>query len=288
MTGKEDPTNLSGSYALNALDAPDIAHFEKHLENSEESRNEVVELTDTAVLLGLSVEPVTPPPALKANIMSMLDSTPQLAPLPEGDEHAVAPTTPRHAEQPTPVVALTPVVDHVETTQPTTGFPAVTSKSQQKANSRWFARPAVILAGIAAASALVVGGGLVFDTIGQGSQNQAEADQLAAINAAEDSERVVTPLENGGSATLVYSMDLASSALIVDGLEALPADQVYELWYINDEGARPAGTFTADGSSTWNVLEGEMNADDVVGVTIEPHPGSDAPTTDPLFVIEGA
>jgi anti-sigma-K factor RskA len=275
MTGKEDPTNLSGSYALNALDAPDIAHFEKHLENSEESRNEVVELTDTAVLLGLSVEPVTPPPALKANIMSMLDSTPQLAPLAEGEERPVR-----------------PLVELVETapaqTQPDNAFPAVTSKSQQKANSRWFARPAVILAGIAAASALVVGGGLVFDTIGQGSQNQAEADQLAAINAAEDSERVVTPLDNGGSATLVYSMDLASSALIVDGLEPLPADQVYELWYINDEGARPAGTFTADGSSSWNVLEGEMSADDVVGVTIEPHPGSDAPTSDPLFVIEGA
>ena len=245
--------NLSGSYALNGLDAADLAEFETHLQQSHATRDEVTELTDTAVLLGLAVEPVQPSAGLKASIMDQLDAHPQL-----------------------------PVASPVATA-------AFESPAGRKAQARWFTRPVTALAAVAAAIALFVGGGVITTSLAQNSFAQQQADQLAAINSADDAQRASVDLADGGTATLVWSNSLLSSALIVDGLAPLPADRTYELWYINDAGARPAGTFGVAGSgSTWRVLDGTMKAGDTVGVTVEPRGGSDAPTTDPVVVIASA
>ena len=253
MTSDKELGNLSGSYALNGLDAADLAEFEAHLQQSQATRDEVTELTDTAVLLGLAVEPVQPSAGLKASIMDQLDAHPQL-----------------------------PVASPVATA-------AFESPAGRKAQARWFTRPVTALAAVAAAIALFVGGGVVTTSLAQNSFAQQQADQLAAINSADDAQRASVDLADGGTATLVWSNSLLSSALIVDGLAPLPADRTYELWYINDAGARPAGTFGVAGSgSTWRVLDGTMKAGDTVGVTVEPRGGSDAPTTDPVVVIASA
>lgn len=252
MTSDKELGNLSGSYALNGLDAADLAEFETHLQQSQATRDEVTELTDTAVLLGLAVEPVQPSAGLKASIMDQLDAHPQL-----------------------PVAAASSA--------------AFASPAGRKAQARWFTRPVTALAAVAAAIALFVGGGVVTTSLAQNSFAQQQADQLAAINSADDAQRASVDLADGGTATLVWSNTLLSSALIVDGLAPLPADRTYELWYINDAGARPAGTFGVAGSgSTWRVLDGTMKAGDTVGVTVEPRGGSDAPTTDPVVVIASA
>jgi len=252
VTSDKELGNLSGSYALNGLDAADLAEFEAHLQQSHATRDEVTELTDTAVLLGLAVEPVQPSAGLKASIMDQLDAHPQL-----------------------PVAAASSA--------------AFESPAGRKAQARWFTRPVTALAAVAAAIALFVGGGVITTSLAQNSFAQQQADQLAAINSADDAQRASVDLADGGTATLVWSNTLLSSALIVDGLAPLPADRTYELWYINDAGARPAGTFGVAGSgSTWRVLDGTMKAGDTVGVTVEPRGGSDAPTTDPVVVISSA
>lgn len=250
MTSETDPTNQSGAYVLNALTADEAAAFEAHVAQSDATRYEVTELRDTAVLLGLAVNPVAPPASLKTSIMSQLDATPQLAPVPT--------------------------------------LASFTGAAEQKARARWMSRPLTALASAAAVIALLVGGGLVTTAITQTTERQAQADQLAAINAASDVQRTVAELD-GGSATLIWSAQLASSVLVVDGLEPLPIDRVYELWYIDDAGPRSAGTFTMPASGeAWRVLEGELRAGDVVGVTVEPRGGSEAPTTDPVLVISRA
>jgi hypothetical protein len=252
---KDDAASLSGAYALDALDDVDRKRFEKHLAESEETRNELTELSDTAVLLGLAVAPVSPPAHLKASIMDALMSTPQLAPLPVVE---------RLPEQ-------------------------FAGKAEAQAAARWFTRPVTVLAAAAAAVALIFGGGALATTINQNTQQQAQADQLAAINSASDSRRIVADVTGGGSATLVWSSNLASSALIMDGISPLASDKVYELWYIDSTGARPAGTFTVGTTgSTWRVLTGKMGKGDTVGVTIEPASGSKAPTTAPIVAITSA
>lgn len=259
-SSKDDPANLTGAYALNALNDSERAEFEAHLATSPDARYEATELSDTAVLLGLAVEPVTPPPALKASIMAQLASTPQL-----------------------------PAVEPVETSRSRRVEPVETSPAQFKAQQRWFSRPVAALASAAAAILLIVGGGVVANTVTQNNFAEAQASQLAALESAPDSQKLVTPIASGGTATLVWSGQLASSALVVDGLAPLPATHVYELWYIDASGARPAGTFTVGSSgSTWRVLEGQMAAGDTIGVTVEPRGGSPKPTTDPVVAVATA
>ena len=254
---KHDVASLSGAYALNALDEGEKAAFEAHMAESEETRNEATELTDTAVLLGLAVDPETPPASLKASIMAQLATTPQL------EREPAATTSIPDARFSTP--------------------------AQAKAQARWFARPVNAIVGVAAAVALIIGGGVAVNAISTNVTQQAEANQLAAIYAASDSQSVKATVAGGGDATLVWASSLKTSALIVEGMNALPADKVYELWYINDDGARPAGTFSigADGKM-WQVLDGTMGKGDAVGVTVEPQGGSSKPTTDPVLVIASA
>lgn len=251
MTTNHDPENLSGSYALGALDDAEVAAFEKHLAASEATRNEVTELADTAVLLGLSVEPVTPTAGLKKSILDQLDAHPQL---------------------PAPVGAAA-------------AGPASLGSAERRAQTRWFHKPALRLVSSAAAIALVLGAGVAAAAVAQVRHENA----MATISSASDVQEASIDLPDGAAATLVWSGSLGQSALVVDALTPPPHGHVYELWYINDSGARPAGTFTVDASgTTWQVLTGSMTAGDTVGVTVEPRGGSPVPTTDPFILIASA
>ncbi|WP_411698346.1 anti-sigma factor domain-containing protein [Conyzicola sp.] len=276
----DDSATLLGAYVLNALSIEERAAFEAHLAESETLRHETTELADTAVLLGGAIAPVQPSAALKANIMGLIATTPQLPPL--SGPVAVEPDA---AATVTPLVAVPAPAQAT----PAQTAPALTPAGQ-KAQSRWFTRPAVALVSAAAVLGLILGGGVLVNTIGESQTQQLAADQLAAINASRDMQQAVAEVEGGGTATLVWSNELASSAMIVDGLPALPSDKVYELWYIDTESvARPAGTFgVGENGATWRVLEGEMHSGDTVGVTVEPSGGSDTPTTAPIVAIASA
>jgi anti-sigma-K factor RskA len=263
---KDDAATLSGAYSLDALSAEESEHFEAAMAQSRAIRNEVTELTDTAVLLGMATHAVEPSASVRASILGQVASTPQVGPLPVSLSRETAGPVPLPGSD-SPVLA---------------DF----SRAQTKARARWFTRPVAALTAVAAAVILIVGGGVVAGTISNSTHQQAQANQLAAINAADDSQRIAATVTGGGTATLVWSLHLKSSALIVDGLGVLPTDKVYELWYIASRGARAAGTFTVDASgSTWRVLEGSMAVGDTVGVTIEPRGGSTSPTTQPLVAI---
>ena len=242
--------NLTGAYALDAATAEERAAVEAEADRSQAVRNELTELADTAVMLGLAVEPVQPSPELKSNLMAMLDSTPQLAP---------------------------------------TGSPRPEGQSAAKARARWFTRPVAVLTAAAAAAALVIGGVVITNQVANQSFQQAQAEQLDAITAAADSRELTAEVAGGGTATLVWSNELGSAALMVDGIAPLPEGKTYQLWYIDSQGARPAGTFdVGDSGSTWRVLDGAMAAGDTIGLTVEPEGGSQAPTTKPVVQIVSA
>jgi len=257
-----EASDLTGAYALNALTADERAAVEARAAQSEATRNELTELQDTAIVLGLATNPVKPSADLKARLMAQIAVTPQLAPLETPAEHELAPAGPVPAEYKSP--------------------------TELKTQSRWFSRPVLTLVSAAAAFVVLVGGGVILSGVLSPESNApVQADRLTQIRTADDAQQAVAPVAGGGTATLVWSGELASAALIADGLPELPADRVYELWYINEGVARPAGTFTVDATGgVQQVLDGDMKAGDMVGVTIEPAGGSDIPTTDPIVGIQ--
>jgi anti-sigma-K factor RskA len=259
----------SGSYVLNAMDETERTEFGAQLAESEELRNEVTELTDTAVLLGMAVEPVTPSPALKQNIMARLSQTPQL------EREEVAPVRALRA-------VPQPVAEPAHVATPLT-------RTSHKAQVRWYQRP--VLGLVAAAAAVVlIAGGVVGTTLAiNGAHTSQQADALATINTASDVQRAEASVSTGGKVTLVWSLSQRKSAVIGTGLAVLPSGKTYELWYINTSGkATPAGLFESNGKNTLQVLSGKMSQGDTVGVTVEPSGGSKAPTTKPVVAIASA
>jgi len=251
----------SGAYVLHALSDSENAQFESLLAESEETRAEVTELADTAVELGLSVAPVDPPASLRTSILDQVAVTPQLAPLA------------------TPLAAVD-VEDH-EVARRAGG-------AEERARRRWYSRPMTTLAAAAAAVALVFGGGVAVNAVIEGQHASETASQITRIQAAADYQRSTVPVSTGGTATLIWSETMKRAAIIVQGVDRLPGGKTYELWYIDAEGATPAGTFDADGSMQSVMLTGDMKAGDTVGVTVEPAGGSKTPTTKPVAVVATA
>jgi anti-sigma-K factor RskA len=148
----------------------------------------------------------------------------------------------------------------------------------------WFARPAAVLLGAAAAVIIAVGGTVVAIDLTR------EPSAIEQITAAADYERVVHEMEGGASVTAVWSASLARAALIVEEMDAAPSGHVYQAWLIDGEGhAAPDVVFNPDGDGPVSLsLVGAMHAGDAIGITIEPTGGSDEPTTPPILVIETA
>ena len=177
-------------------------------------------------------------------------------------------------------VAVTPQLPAIEQD-------AAPGPAETKARLRW-SRTATTVASMAAAVALIIGG-VAVGTTSLRPDTDYQTAQMAAISEAADVQQVDTTLAGGEEVTLRWSPELASSVIIVDGMTAAPDDKVYQLWYIDDSGARAAGFLpVTNGVESWQVLEGSMHAGDSVGVTVEPAGGSKKPSTDPIVVIQPA
>lgn len=256
MNGIQDPSVLAAGYALGTLTPEEIAAYEVFLAGSADARDVAAAYESTAAALGLDATPISPRPQLKADIMAMIAITPQHEPL-DAD----------------PVIELAAI-------------PAA-RPGARKAQARWSTTSVRILASAAAAAVLFAGGAFVGASL-SGNDNAGElqqASELAQINSAPDAQRSTAAVVGGGTATLVWSDALGKSAILIDDLSELPSDKTYELWYIRDDVAQPAGTMDASTATTWRVLDGAKAAGDTVGVTVEPKGGSEQPTTTPIVAI---
>lgn len=265
-----DTDNLSGAYALNALSDEERLAFEARMAGSDDIRTEVAELNETALLLGRAVEPVQPSASLRSSIMDLLDSTPQLPKL--------------EAQDPAPSVSTT-------TSRP--AAPETTGELLEPiplARQRWFMRPAVLLAGAAAAVGLFFGGGAAFNALqpeGPGTSQAIGAD-ASQILAASDVRHTASDIKSGGTATLYWSNDLKRSVVVLDGASALPSTKTYQLWYIKGSNIKSAGTIDASSNTATQVLQGDLVKGDLVGITVEPAGGSKQPTTTPVVALQSA
>jgi anti-sigma-K factor RskA len=274
MTGQEEQDNLSGAYVLNALSDAERADFARRMEESEQMRNEVTELSDTAVALGLAVTPVPPPPRLKADLLAAIATTPQLPTATTAAEASAGDRSPDPVGTTTAVAAVTPVG---------------AGSAEARAAQRWSRRPVAFLAVAAAAVLLLLIGGLVGRSLSAGSADQQQAVAFAELNAAPDLESIPTTMPGGGEARLVFSASLGRSALVWAGdLPPIDSDQVYELWYMGDT-TQAAGLLDPDtAEQNFRVLEGTLHDGDLVGLTVEAAGGATQPTGDPVVVIDPA
>jgi anti-sigma-K factor RskA len=259
MTERSDLHLLSGAYALHSVTGEEAAEVEAAMATSEELRDEVAELADTAVLLGLSVEPEAPPPALRARLLDLIEDTPQVPPA------ALRPAAAALAES----APRLPSGEHV-------------ARSRRRQAPR-----AALLLTLAAAAVLLFGGGLLVDRFVLGP-GVSQSTEFARLTAAPDVRRSEAPVAGGGTATVYWSKRLDESAVVLNGV-AEPRDGSLQIWrVVGGTTMIDAGLYTPVGSAPYRLVKGALAPRQAFAVTVEPPGGSRQPTTKPIVVVPNA
>jgi hypothetical protein len=120
----------------------------------------------------------------------------------------------------------------------------------------------------------------------QNSEIDAQRDEIARLRSqANATAAILGPTADGpagATGTLFFSLPQQSGVLVVRGLSALPEDQVYQLWFLEEGRAAPTPgpTFNANDQGEGAVTVAQDTPTfDAVALTIEPAGGSRAPTT---------
>jgi len=271
MTTRRDPHLLSGAYSLDAVTPDEAAAVEEEMAHSEELRGEIAELTDTAVLLGMSVPATDPPPALRARLLDLIEQTPQLPPMVEteveADAQRVVPAAVEQTVAEPAVAVLRTDSRHVA----------------PRRRRRWSRGPALLVGTLVAAAAVLFGGGLLVDQLAH-PQHSTTASAFAQLTSAPDVHRQKAPVSGGGTAVVYWSKSLDESAVVLDGVER-PAGRSLQMWVISGSDVASVGLYAPRGGDRYELMHGALKPDQAVAVSVEPAGGSKQPTTKPIVVV---
>ncbi len=261
-----DPHNLTGVYALDALDtAAEVARFERHMNRCESCTGEVRGFRETAARLGMAAAQ-PPPPSLHDAVMAEVVRTRQLPAL---DDRA------RHAR---PGQRLT-LLPRLATAGAALGLAAAVTLAVVLVNTQHQLSQTQ-------------------QELGQSQQQLSQAKrhliaaqtQLAAIDAvrtAADATLVTKATSIGGRVTIVKSAAKRQLVVTASGLPPLQAGKVYQLWLIGagTSKIRSEGVLAVHNGRSGPVLISGVLPGDTFGITLEPSGGTIQPTVQPFVAI---
>jgi anti-sigma-K factor RskA len=245
---RHDLHSLSGAYALDALEGgAERDRFTRHMSRCQSCASEVRGFHEVATALAFAAA-TEPPPELRDRVLAAAARTRQLPP------------------------EVKTQGGHARLRRTRAWVPWVP----------W-------LSGVVATASIVVA---VLFGFAQ-AHTQQELDQARAVNQAISlllSSPQATLLSHsttkGGVATVVLVADRHELAVITNGLPALPAGKVYQLWLIGKTKIVSAGLLPpAQAGRTPPVLASGVVKGDTLGLTVEPAPGSTQPTTTPILAL---
>lgn len=270
---ERDFADLAVGHALNALSEADERAYQEALAGNPNWDHHVRHAVDAVAAIGDSVEPVEPPPSVRASLFARISDLPQ--------ESAASASSAGPVDDVEDFAAAGPAVTEPEREAVTVGA----SPGSGWGARRWFALAASF------AAVLVLGFGAV--TVSQLFAPPAAVVALQQIEDAPDAQSASATMPDGTVATAHWSPSSGKSVLVADGMPAPPDGKTYELWFVRgeDQIAIPAGIFEpdADGKATAQ-LSGEMHSGDVIAVTVEPAGGSPdgTPSSAPVLAVATA
>ena len=118
------------------------------------------------------------------------------------------------------------------------------------------------------------------------NQAQAENEAISLLLSSPHVTLLSQSTTKGGVATVVLAAARHQLVVVTDGLPALPAGKVYQIWLIGKTKVVSAGLLPeAVSGRTRPVLASGVVKGDMLGLTVEPAPGSLQPTTKPILAL---
>jgi Anti-sigma-K factor rskA/Putative zinc-finger len=277
----DDHEALAVGWALNALDHEDEEAFAAHLATCPHCRRTVDETLETFGGIAEALEPVAPPPDLRARLLdAVADDVPSADPPPTvwASSSRREPSDEREREAARPPAAPGGSPRHA----------SVVPLRRRRA-TRWLAVAAAVVV-------LAAVGGLAVAT--QSLRNERDA---AAAQAQRDAV-VVDVLRDAGTPGVVHATladpqgtlvglvvdDDSGPRVLTTGLSANDADEVYVLWGIADATPRPLGTFDVAGQApSVRSVPSSPEAVPYAGFAVSLEPGRTAPASPTRVVASG-
>jgi anti-sigma-K factor RskA len=132
---------------------------------------------------------------------------------------------------------------------------------------------------LAAAAAVVIGLGAL--GVGMALWPASAPSTAEQVFAAPDVRSSSESLEAGGTATFVYSREKHTGVLVMNNVAPPAPGTVYQMWLLNGQAARSAGTIEAKAvSPSTTAVVGDLGNSTALAFTVEPGAGSPQPTGD--------
>jgi anti-sigma-K factor RskA len=117
------------------------------------------------------------------------------------------------------------------------------------------------------------------------NQARAQNEAIALVLSAPQVKLLTHTTTKGGVATVYLAADRRQLVVTTNGLPALPAGKVYQLWLIGKKIISAGLLPSATSGLTGPVLASGIVRGDALGLTVEPAPGSKQPTTTPILAL---
>ncbi|MEU4388027.1 anti-sigma factor [Promicromonospora sp. NPDC023805] len=260
---RADVWDLLPGYALDALDDSDRRAVEHLLESDADARRSLDEYRDVVAAFAVEAEP---PAALRASVLELVQSTPQLP-------AATVSAVPEVADDPAVPLGASPFDDAV----PEAGDGVVVDLASRR-RRRWGAA----VAAVAAAAAIAVPTTIAVQVTAERDRLREQSQVVAEMLADPDAAILRAAVEGGGQASVLVADD--DMFFRAADLPDLADDRAYQLWVVAEDGSvSSAGVLSVrDGEST-TLVQGSEGIG--MAVTVEPEAGSEQPTSDPVVVL---
>lgn len=273
INGEADAQGTKGLDGTQSGD--DVEHFDDELDS------------ETAALLGASLQPVGPPAAIRASLLEAIAREPQTERVDQTDGTAEEDAGDRDAVGGSNGGSGSDGDSEGDGDGDSVGSEVLSLDAHRRRRSAWRtgllrAAAAVVLLGVG----IGVGRWSVRGAVDEAMDSMASTQHYAHLNQAQDVQRVTDTMPDGHVATLTWSRDMSMTALTLPAaMKESAGGRSLQVWLKEGETTTSLGVYDPRDGAGFSFLDVMPKPGQQIVITMEPAGGSAQPTTPPLVTL---
>ena len=268
--------DLQGTEGLNGTQSgDDVECFDDELDS------------ETAALLGASLQPVDPPTAIRASLLETIAREPQTERADQADGTAEEEAGDRDAVGGSNGGSGS----DGDSDGDSVGSEVLSLDAHRRRRSAWRtgllrAAAAVVLVGVGIGVGRWSVRGAVDEAMDSMASSMASTQHYAHLNQAQDVQRVTDTMPDGHVATLTWSRDMSMTALTLPAaMKESAGGRSLQVWLKEGETTTSLGVYDPREGAGFSFLDIMPKPGQQIVITMEPAGGSARPTTPPLVTL---
>ena len=241
--------------------------------------------SETAALLGASLQPVGPPAAIRASLLETIAREPQTERADQAEHVAEEEAGDRDAG------GGSNGGSGGDGDSDTAGSEVLSLDAHRRRRSAWRtgllrAAAAVVLLGVGIGVGRWSVRGAVDEAMDSMASSMASTQHYAHLNQAQDVQRVTDTMPDGHVATLTWSRDMSMTALTLPAaMKESAGGRSLQVWLKEGETTTSLGVYDPRDGAGFSFLDIMPKPGQQIVITMEPAGGSAQPTTPPLVTL---